>query len=177
MNKIDQLNNLRQELAIKISKKNSSCSDEELCNDKGYITLLREYNKVMDDIVSLVPGIKDMTIKSLIQESHKDALEHGFWDNYNRQCMQKGNTPEEQYDIQSILTAFKSQYLFEIASELSEALDALKKNDQDNFKEELADAFIYLADFCGGINVDIVSEIKKKLKENADRPFLHGKIF
>ncbi|MCK5581671.1 MAG: hypothetical protein KAJ18_10425 [Candidatus Omnitrophica bacterium] len=63
-----------------------------------------------------------------------------------------------------------------IVTELAEAMEAHRKQDDDNFKEELADVFIRLFDLCGGLDIDIEAEIVKKSAKNKDRPYKHGKI-
>ena len=56
-------------------------------------------------------------------------------------------------------------------------LEALRQDDQDGFKEELADVAIRLGDLCGGLGIDLEAEIIKKMEKNKDRPSLHGKAF
>jgi len=61
-------------------------------------------------------------------------------------------------------------------TELSEAMEAYRYNDKDNFNEEIADTFIRMLDICGSLGIDIENEIAKKMSANRNRPFLHGKI-
>jgi NTP pyrophosphatase (non-canonical NTP hydrolase) len=63
-----------------------------------------------------------------------------------------------------------------IVTELAEAMEAHRKQDDANFKEELADTFIRLLDLCGGLNIDIEKEIYEKSMRNKKRPYKHGKI-
>ena len=62
-----------------------------------------------------------------------------------------------------------------VVTELSEAMEAYRHEDTENFKEEIADTFIRLADICGSVGIDIESEIKKKMEVNKQRPHKHGK--
>lgn len=62
-------------------------------------------------------------------------------------------------------------------SELAEALEADRKNDAANFREEIADTFIRLFDLCGGLGIDIEPEIEKKRVKNMARPYKHGKKY
>jgi len=59
-------------------------------------------------------------------------------------------------------------------SEISETLEALRKNNFENFKEELADIFIRLVDLSTGLNIDLGQEILKKLDILSNRSFKHG---
>ena len=63
-----------------------------------------------------------------------------------------------------------------IVTELAEAMEAHRHQDQANFKEELADTFIRLLDLCGGLKIDIEDEIHQKCIKNKQRPYKHGKV-
>ncbi len=63
-----------------------------------------------------------------------------------------------------------------IVTELSEAMDAYRTRDEDNFREEIADAFIRLFDLCGGMDIDICREIARKSEKNKARLYKHGKV-
>ena len=60
-------------------------------------------------------------------------------------------------------------------AELSEAMEAYRKDDRENFSEEIADTFIRLLDICGSVNIDVEAEIQKKMEVNKQRPHKHGK--
>ena len=94
------------------------------------------------------------TLRELTRLCHATAKEKGFWD-------QPRNIGEA---------------LMLIVTELAEAMEAHRVQDQENFKEELADTFIRLFDLCGGLNIDIQAEIEKKAQKNKQRPYKHGKI-
>lgn len=59
-------------------------------------------------------------------------------------------------------------------SEVSEAYEAYRKNDPDNFREELADVFIRLMDTCTRHGVNLTREVYRKLEINAQRGYRHG---
>lgn len=61
-----------------------------------------------------------------------------------------------------------------IHSEVSEALEALRKNDAENFAEELADTCIRIFDLCGEEGIDLQYAIDKKMAKNKLRPYKHG---
>lgn len=61
-----------------------------------------------------------------------------------------------------------------IHSEVSEALEADRKGDKENFAEELADVVIRVFDLCGSRNIDLGAEIEKKMAKNKKREYKHG---
>lgn len=61
-----------------------------------------------------------------------------------------------------------------IHSEVSEALEADRKGDSENFAEELADVCIRIFDLCGSKDIDLQSAILKKMEFNKSRPHKHG---
>ena len=99
-------------------------------------------------------GIENKNLGELTKLCHDIAVEKGFWD-------EERNTGEA---------------LMLIVTELAEAMEAYRRENHENFKEELADTFIRLFDFCGGSNIDIAKEIAKKTAKNKTRPYKHGKI-
>lgn len=61
-----------------------------------------------------------------------------------------------------------------IHSEVSEALEAFRKDDRANFDEELADVVIRVLDCAGGLGIDLETAILKKLEKNKTRGHRHG---
>jgi NTP pyrophosphatase (non-canonical NTP hydrolase) len=61
-----------------------------------------------------------------------------------------------------------------IHSEVSEALEALRAGNRENYAEELADVVIRVLDHAAGLNIDIGQEIELKLERNASRGYRHG---
>lgn len=98
--------------------------------------------------------IKGKSLNELAQICHSVAVSKGFWD-------EKRNVGEA---------------LMLIVTELAEAMEAHRIQDEANFKEELADSFIRLLDLCGGLKIDIEEEISKKSMKNKNRPYKHGKV-
>ena len=96
-----------------------------------------------------------MKINELTEQAHYNALIKGFHD-----------SPREV-----------GTSLMLIVSELSEALEAHRKNDWIAVKEEIADTFIRLGDFCGEYKINAEDEILAKMKINASRPKKHGKEY
>lgn len=93
-------------------------------------------------------------LKSLSKICHEIARQKGFWDS-------KRNIGE---------------MLMLIVTEIAEAMEAHRTQDKEGFNEEIADTFIRLFDLCGGLKIDILKEIEKKMHKNRKRPYKHGKI-
>jgi NTP pyrophosphatase (non-canonical NTP hydrolase) len=98
--------------------------------------------------------IKDMSLNELCEYCHSIAKSKGFW--------------EKERNI--------GEALMLVVTELAEAMEGYRHQDNDNFREELADAFIRLMDLCGGLGIDIEGEIAKKSLKNKNRPYKHGKV-
>jgi len=61
-----------------------------------------------------------------------------------------------------------------IHSEVSEALEADRKGDEENFCEELADICIRVFDLCGLRDVNLEGAILEKMERNKGRSYKHG---
>lgn len=61
-----------------------------------------------------------------------------------------------------------------IHSEVSEALEAFRKDDRENFIEELADVVIRTVDLGEGLGFLLGKEIRAKLEKNRKRKHKHG---
>jgi len=108
-----------------------------------------------------------MEIDYLIKEIHENAVNKGFWEDYE----------DAVYVSSKYINVYISQFLMLIVGEASEAQEGLRKNDYENFKEELADIVIRTFDLAGGLDIDLESEILAKMSKNRERPYLHGKTF
>jgi len=100
-------------------------------------------------------------------------VEKGFWDFYLSALCRP--MPVE---LRSRLNQYVTTTLIMlIVTELSEAVEALRKDDMSNFKEELADVAIRLFDLVGGLEIDLEEEINKKMEINKNREKMHNKLF
>lgn len=116
-----------------------------------------------------------MTIKELIERAHNTAVKHGFWEDWGMIQKVKKIVPDKTILHHEKMTI--GNMLMLIVSEMGEAEEALRHDNIDNFKEELADVAIRLADLCGGLEIDLEKEIEKKMAINEKRPYKHGKQF
>jgi NTP pyrophosphatase (non-canonical NTP hydrolase) len=121
-----------------------------------------------------------MQISELVNASYKNAKGHGFWEDFkiiqdivdDIEYGEKCDMVNKTLKINAICTRLSL-----IHDEVSEAVEGLRKDDIDNFKEELADVVIRVADLSGGLGIDLEAEIKKKMEINKSRPWKHGKTF
>ena len=72
----------------------------------------------------------------------------------------------DQYKVPGILAL--------IHSEVSEALEAFRADDRDNFAEELADVLIRVLDCVGGLSDEFGAVVAAKLAKNRERGYRHG---
>lgn len=61
-----------------------------------------------------------------------------------------------------------------IHSEVSEALEAFRKDDRDGFAEELADVMIRVIGLAYGLEIDLGGQVVAKMAKNRERAFKHG---
>jgi NTP pyrophosphatase (non-canonical NTP hydrolase) len=119
-----------------------------------------------------------MEIKELIKEAHENAVKHGFWEDLDKEgCSLEWHRISFKNPVCNVDVNAISTRLMLIVGEVAEAQEGLRHNDRENFKEELADVAIRLADLCGGLGIDLEAEIHKKMEKNKDRPYKHGKAF
>jgi NTP pyrophosphatase (non-canonical NTP hydrolase) len=74
-------------------------------------------------------------------------------------------------------TRGRPQILALIHSEVSEALEADRENDDALYAEELADVIIRVLDHVESEGIDLEREIKEKMDVNEDREEKHGKKY
>lgn len=120
-----------------------------------------------------------MKISELVKITHENARSKGFWDDWDSICWEDGLGEREDstLDIGELFNNALASRLMLIVSEVSEALEALRKGDIDNFEEELADVIIRTCDLAGGLDIDLEAELRDKIEKNNSRPYKHGKKF
>lgn len=125
-----------------------------------------------------------MGIKELVQKAYENASRKGFWEDWERieqlenMAINISEDGEKQVKIDKCnAIATRLMLIVSEVSEVSEALEGIRKDNIDNFKEELADIVIRVADLAGGLDIDLEKEIKNKMKKNKNRPYKHGKAF
>ena len=96
-----------------------------------------------------------MKISDIQAEAHRTAKAKGFYD-----------------DPPHFGTAIALMH-----SELSEALEAHRKNHTAGIAEEFADLVIRVADTCEYMGIDLESAVALKMAFNRARPWKHGKEY
>lgn len=81
-----------------------------------------------------------------------------------------GNTGEADQRSNATILAL-------IHSEVSEALEADRKDDMNEYSEELADIVIRVLDHAETLDIDLEYEVKRKMAVNQDREYKHGKEY
>lgn len=130
----------------------------------------------MDKKLILNKDTANIEVKNLIKDAYDNSKKHGFWEDVDVNKLRPffknkgGNLNIE--DVNSL-----SNRLMLITEEVSEAHEALRKKDYENFKEELGDIVLRVSDLAGGLDIDLEEELKKKMEKNKSRPYKHGKEF
>lgn len=100
-------------------------------------------------------------IEALVNLCHGKAVEGGWWTDINTGQKKQRNQGEQ---------------LMLMVSEISEAMEACRKNLMDDklphrkgVEVELADAVIRIGDFCGAYNLDLGGAILEKIQYNSTR--------
>nr|WP_244990372.1 MazG-like family protein [Clostridium algidicarnis] len=130
----------------------------------------------------MLKGVEEVVnIKELVENAYENASRKGFWEDWERikqlenMAINISKDGEEQVKIDK-RNAIATRLML-IVSEVSEALEGLRKDDRDNFKEELADIVIRTCDLAGGLDIDLEAEILNKMEKNKNRLYKHGKAF
>jgi len=118
----------------------------------------------------LTVGDSSKAITELAERIHGDNVLKGFYD----------DDPEDY----KYFKPYVGMKLALVHSEVSEALEAFRKDAKDDHLPEIdgvaveiADAAIRLLDLAAYLGYDIGTIIEKKLEYNRNRPYKHGKQF
>lgn len=129
---------------------------QDLMAHDGRDNLTDLYQELLDSVMYARKEIMEratvITIPMLQRAVHENAVNHGWW--------------ESERPVPEILCL--------IHSEVSEALEAYRNHDDENFAEELADIGIRLLDAAEGYGINLEAEILKKHEKNKARSYRHG---
>ena len=113
--------------------------------------------------------VMSLTIREIMKRAYETADKNGF----------------HYEESDGKLEFYKSAKLCLMHSEISEALEAIRKPDlkdkhlpmEDSVGLEMADVMIRIADFCVEFKIPLVDIIDRKLLYNETREYKHGKKF
>ena len=121
-------------------------------------------------------------LNELAAEIHQNNVDKGFWG--VEMTLDREDGPVQGEWLKSLRSAYTSQRIALMHSELSEALEADRKDLMDDklpqFKGldvEIVDCLIRALDFLGHRKVDIDEILQAKLEYNKSRPHKHGKAY
>jgi hypothetical protein len=110
------------------------------------------------------------SLDTLARVCYTASVEKGFW----------ADLPRDD----ASLGPYLGNKIALMHSELSEALEGLRKPGPDQHLPhlsqeavEMADALIRIFDYCGARGIHIGAAVKEKMDYNATRPHKHGKAF
>lgn len=122
----------------------------------------------------------DALLNELRDEIYDDAVKHGLWDETHIWKMIATNEDFRKSGIADIITYANSDEtrkraiatLF-VSMEIRELIFATE--DQDHFREELADVIITALSVAGYLGIDIDKVVREKMEINKKREWRHGK--
>lgn len=111
-----------------------------------------------------------MNLTDIGREAHEINAANG-WETFMQKSWplstnDKDNTADK--------VRFLCTHLALIHSEVSEALEAVRKRDRENFDEELADVVIRVLSVAYGLGTDLDAVVTAKLAKNRKRGLHHG---
>ena len=125
-------------------------------------------------------------INNLASKIYKDNKDRGFWEDRENisHMMRELDGYFSENKVKAVEKAFVAQLLALIHSEISEALEADRKDLMDDklphrtgLEVELADALIRIFDMAGGLGMDLGGAVEEKLEYNRSRPYKHSKNY
>jgi len=116
-----------------------------------------------------------MKIKELARAAHMNAVNKGFYDQFN--TLRDYSLVNPMPGMEYIKNIHISNLIMLVVTELAEAVEGLRKGNAENLAEELADSVIRIMDLSGFLEIDLEKAIVEKMAINAGRPELHNKKF
>ena len=125
----------------------------------------------------------NVTIKQLCEQAHRNAIEHGFYnDDIDEHLLFARNIALIHSEVSEALEADRkglraNMEAFDKHKEILSADENFTKYIKDSVEDELADAVIRIFDYCGHARIDLERHIIEKMRYNALRPFKHNKKY
>lgn len=111
-----------------------------------------------------------MNLQEIGREAHEINESNG-WDVMMPESfpLPLGDNLTNQHRVRFLCT-----HMALVHTEVSEATEAIRHRDRDNFDEELADVIIRVASIAHGLGTDLEAAITAKLAKNRTRGLHHG---
>ena len=109
--------------------------------------------------------MKTNQLNDIGAEAHAINMSNG-WDVFSRE--------DWPADGEKDKVRFLCTHLALFHTEVSEATEAVRHRDKDNFEEELADVVIRVASVAHGLGIDLDARIAEKMEKNRKRGLHHG---
>lgn len=116
-----------------------------------------------------------MNLEQIGREAHDINFGNG-WDVFTVRDFPEEQAPATNPEAinDKAKVRFLSTHMALVHSEVSEALEAIRHRDRENFDEELADVVIRVASIAYGLGTDLEAAIIAKLAKNRTRGLHHG---
>lgn len=116
-----------------------------------------------------------MNINEIGREAHQINAGNG-WDVFSTSDFPAEYKPVTNPEAINDKTKvrFLSTHMALVHSEVSEATEAIRHRDRENFDEELADVVIRVASIAHGLGTDLDAAVVAKLAKNRTRGLHHG---
>lgn len=101
-----------------------------------------------------------MTLQKMAEEIRQINRNNGW------NVTAEGDWEDKDYKVPAVIAL--------IHSEASEALEAFRHDDRDNFIEEMADIVIRVLDCVGAFTDDFDGAVLEKMENNKQRGYRHG---
>lgn len=121
-------------------------------------------------------------LNELRDEIYSDAVAHGLWDeDYLRKTLRSNDCLRDSgiLQIHKIANTEKEtkrvNATLRIFLENEELLESVLEEEEDHFREELADVIIMALSVAGYLGIDIDKAVREKMEINKKREWRHGK--
>ena len=127
------------------------CFSCENVKETAYLTGMKDVRHLLCTDCQVTEA-KERAIGNLVAQAHATAVEKGWWDK-----------PRSTLECIALMHC-----------ELSEAVEAYRKGDEEHVVEELADVLIRVFDLCGHRGWNLERSLRIKMEFNKTRAYRHG---
>jgi hypothetical protein len=125
-----------------------------------------------------VPLSTDRTLREIILESHKTALDHGWWESGDHPILEQLMlmVTELAEAAEEVRTGHQVGFIYYNADRTVETPGGVPLPKPEGFLAELADVLIRMGDTIDqyGLTDQFIAVLTEKLQYNKYRPYRHG---